>query len=195
MSEVLHAEALATEENSGLSRRRVVAGVAWSLPVIVTAVAAPAAASASGVSAAVSFVGSATTFYKAGGGGGGTERTGAGPTGFQIQNSGGAITGAISGTINITPEGTVTAGIGVQSISQASVSGPSYSATQASTGSFTYSSGIPAGGTASFPIQFQYAATNGIPNKVTYSYVMTMTVTLPDGSSQVLPGVRLSVTF
>ncbi|MDQ0767963.1 hypothetical protein QF031_000712 [Pseudarthrobacter defluvii] len=47
MSEVLNAEIEGTEE-SGFSRRRVVAGVAWSLPVIATAIAAPAAAASPG---------------------------------------------------------------------------------------------------------------------------------------------------
>ena len=43
MSEVLN-EQVGQEEKGGISRRRVAAGVAWSLPVIATAIAAPAAA-------------------------------------------------------------------------------------------------------------------------------------------------------
>ena len=43
MSEVLNANE-DVNEKTGISRRRVAAGVAWSLPVIATAVAAPAAA-------------------------------------------------------------------------------------------------------------------------------------------------------
>jgi hypothetical protein len=47
LSEVLNAKVISSE-NSGVSRRRVVAGVAWSLPVIATAIAAPAAAASPG---------------------------------------------------------------------------------------------------------------------------------------------------
>ncbi|WP_142132854.1 hypothetical protein [Arthrobacter sp. SLBN-83] len=43
MSEVLKDE-VGQEEKGGISRRRVAAGVAWSLPVIATAIAAPSAA-------------------------------------------------------------------------------------------------------------------------------------------------------
>lgn len=195
MSEVLHANATTSEEKAGISRRRVVTGVAWSLPVFVTAVAAPAAA-ASGLSATAGLVGagSTATFVRSGGGGGGTERFGTGPTALQIHNSGGAINGTISGTITITPEGTFAAGVGVQSITPAALAAPSYSPTHAFNGTFTYSGGVPNGGTVNFPIQFQYESVNGIPNKVTYSYVMTMTVRLPDGTTQVLTA-RLTITF
>ena len=50
LSEVLNAEVTSSEEG-GFSRRRVVKGVAWSVPVIVTAIAAPAAAASGGATA------------------------------------------------------------------------------------------------------------------------------------------------
>lgn len=76
LSEVLTPEVSNSVENTGFSRRRVVAGVAWSLPVIVTAVAAPAAA-ASGLGATAGLVGagSAVSYVSAKGIGSGTNPT------------------------------------------------------------------------------------------------------------------------
>lgn len=196
MSEVLNAEANVSEENGGLSRRRVVAGVAWSLPVIVTAVAAPAAA-ASGLSATAGLVGagSAVTFLPSGGTGSGTNRSGTAPTALQIRNTGTAINSPITGTINITPVGTVAAGAGVTSISSAVLASPSYSANHAFNASFTYSAGVAGGQTANLPLQFQFETVNPAPKKgEVHSYNLTITVTLPDATTQVLTA-GLTVTF
>ncbi|WP_104138121.1 hypothetical protein [Arthrobacter sp. ZGTC131] len=196
MSEVLNAKVTNSDENAGFSRRRVVKGVAWSVPVIVTAIAAPAAA-ASGLHATAGLVGAGSTvaLVSSAGTGSGTNRTGAGPTAFQIQNAGGAINGPISGTITITPVGTVGAGLGVQSILPAALAAPSYSAAHAYSASFTYTAGVASGQTANLPIQFQYETVNPLPKKgLVYSYDMTMTVTLPDATTQVL-AAQLTVTF
>jgi hypothetical protein len=183
----------------------VVAGVAWSLPVIVTAVAAPAAASASGVGVIASLVGAGSnvTYFASAGTGSGTNRAGTGPTALQLQNKGGAINSAISGTVNITlvsmtPTGnsaTVSAGAGVQSISPATLASPSYSASHAYNGTFTYAGGLTSGQTLNFPLQFQFESVNpGPKNGEIHSYSLTLTVTLPDKTTQALTA-GLTVTF
>lgn len=198
MSEVLNEE-VGKEEN-GFSRRRVVAGVAWSLPVIATAIAAPAAA-ASGITATAALTGpgSSITFVSSTGTGSGTNNTGTGPTGFQITNSGTTFTGAVSGTVNIMPTGTVAAGAGVQSIqagsSPVTLSVPSYSSTHEYNATFSYGGGITAGQTLNFPMSFQYERLSGSqPTKVTFNYTMTVTLTLPDGTSRILTGA-LTVNY
>jgi hypothetical protein len=196
LSEVLNAEINASEMKGGPSRRRVVAGVAWSLPVIITAVAAPAAA-ASGLSVTAGLVGtgSAVTYLPSGGTGAGTNRNGSGPTALQLQNKGAAVNSPISGTINIAPVGTVAAGAGVQSITPAAMASSSYSASHAYNGSFTYTAGIPSGQTVNFPIQFQFESVNPSPKKGdVLSYTLTITVTLPDATTQALTA-GLTVTF
>ncbi|ABK04600.1 hypothetical protein Arth_3224 [Arthrobacter sp. FB24] len=195
MSEVLNSKVTSIEEG-GFSRRRVVKGVAWSVPVIVTAIAAPAAA-ASGISATAALVGPASiiTYVSSAGTGSGTNRSGTGPTGFQIQNTGSAINGSISGTINITPAGTVDAGVGMQSISQVPPTLPSYSAAHVYSGSFTSAVNIASGQTANFPVAFQYQSVNPAPKKGTqFSYTLTITLRLPDGTDRVMTGA-LTVTY
>ncbi|PNH85232.1 hypothetical protein [Arthrobacter sp. AFG20] len=195
MSEVISAD-FTTREDAGISRRRVVAGVAWSLPVIVAAVAAPAAA-ASGVSVTAGLVGagSPVTYLPSGGTGGGTNRNGTGPTALQLQNKGGAVNSPITGTINIAPVGTVGAGAGVQSMTPAALASSSYSTTHAYSGSFTYTAGVASGQTLNIPIQLQYESVNPSPKKgVVLSYTLTITVTLPDATTQALTA-GLTVTF
>ncbi|MHC6593436.1 hypothetical protein [Arthrobacter sp. C152] len=197
MSEVLNADIDAKEE-SGVSRRRVVAGVAWSVPVIATAIAAPAAA-ASGISATASLVapGSSISFVSSTGTGTGTNHTGTGPTGFQIYNSGSAVTGSITGTINIKPTGTVTAGAGIQSLTPGTLTpaNPAYSATFEYNATFTYAGGLTSGQTLSFPLSFQYQRLTGSsPSKTTYNYTLTITLRLPDGTDRIMTGA-LSVNY
>lgn len=191
LSEVLK-ENDTTGAASGPSRRRVVAGVAWSLPVIATAIAAPAAA-ASGLSAtaALTGAGSAVTFTSSTGTGSGTNQTGTGPTGFQIINAGTAFTGAISGTVNIKPVGTVLAGAGLQTLSTATLTpaAPPYTATHEYNATFVYGGGMTAGQTLNFPMTFQYQRLTGSgPSKVTYTYSLTITLRFPDNTDRVLTG-------
>jgi hypothetical protein len=196
LSEVLNEEVTSGEEN-GFSRRRVVAGVAWSLPVIATAIAAPAAA-ASGISATAALVGpaSAITLVSSTGTGSGTNNTGTGPTGFQITNSGAAITGPITGTVNIKPSGTVTAGAGLQSVSPGTLTPatPPYTAAYEYNATFLYAGGITSGQTLNFPMSFQYQRLNGSTSKTTFTYTLTITLTLPDATSRILTGV-LTVAY
>lgn len=194
LSEVLNEKVTSGEEN-GFSRRRVVKGVAWSLPVIATAIAAPAAA-ASGISVAAEWVyGAAPTFVSSGGTGSGTDRSGTGPAAFRILATGGAFAGPISGTINITPIGTVDAGIGVHSISQVAPTSPSYSALHGYSASFTSSVNIASGQAANFPLAFQYETVNPAPKKATqYSYSILITLRLPDSTTRTLTGT-MSITY
>lgn len=194
MSEVLNSEVTAREE-SGVSRRRVVAGVAWSLPVIATAIAAPAAA-ASGISATATLVGQASsiTFVSSTGTGSGTNNSGTGPTGFQINNAGAAITGPITGTVNIKPTGTVNAGAGIQSISPAVLTGPAYTATYEYNATFTYAGGVASGQNLLFPMSFQYQRLSGASSKATFNYTLTITLRLPDGTDRIMTGA-LTVAF
>lgn len=176
----------------------MVAGVAWSVPVIATAIAAPAAA-ASGVSATAALVGpgSSISFVSSTGTGTGTIRTGTGPSGFQIYNSGAAVTGSITGTINIKPNGTVTAGAGVQSITPGTLvaANPAYSSTFEYNSTFTYAGGLTSGQTLNFPISFQYQRLNGSsPSNTTYNYALTITLRLPDGTDRIMTGA-LSVNY
>ncbi|UEL27797.1 hypothetical protein [Pseudarthrobacter sp. L1SW] len=194
MSEVLNAKVSGGKAH-GVSRRRVIAGVAWTVPVIATAIAAPAAA-ASGLSTTAALVGagSAITFTSSTATGSGTNHTGTGPTGFQIVNSGAAFTGAITGTINIKPTGTVTAGVGVQSITSATLTSPSYTAAHDFNATFTYAGGLTAGQTLNFPVSFQYERVTPAPSKVTCSYTLTITLRLPDGTDRILTGT-LTVAY
>jgi hypothetical protein len=197
LSEVLNEKVTSSNEN-GFSRRRVVAGVAWSLPVIATAIAAPAAA-ASGITATATLVnpGSNMSFVSSTGTGTGTNNTGTGPTAFRITNSGAAFSGVISGTVNIKPTGTVTAGAGLQSITPGTLvpANPPYSSTFEYNGTFTYTNGFTAGQTVDFPISFQYQRNSGAsPSKTTFNYTLTITLRLPDGTSRILTGA-LTVTY
>ncbi|MFB0836803.1 hypothetical protein ACETK3_02225 [Arthrobacter sp. E44] len=89
MSEVFNDEVDGKEEN-GFSRRRVVAGVAWSVPVIATAIAAPAAAASPGQTVPASFSWAPSSQASATGTLG--TRTVQGPMKFTIQ-TGSAFTG------------------------------------------------------------------------------------------------------
>ena len=148
MSEVLHAKVTESEKH-GISRRRVVAGVAWSLPVIATAIAAPAAA-ASGYSA----------------------------------------TAALVGQASIKPSGTVTAGAGIQSIGSATLTAavPAYTNAFEYNATFTYAGGVTSGQTLTFPLSFQYQRVTPAPSKTTYSYTLTITLRLPDGTDRIMAG-------
>lgn len=193
MSEILLEEVIANE--SGVSRRRVVAGVAWSLPVIATAIAAPAAA-ASGISATAQMagLGSAITLVSSTGTGSGTNRTGTGPTAFQITNAGSALTGVVTGTVNIRPVGTVSAGVGIQSITSATLAAPAYTATHEFNATFTYAGGAGSGQTLNFPIAFQYERVSPAPSGQILSYALTITLRLPDNTDRTIVGT-VTVTY
>lgn len=190
MSEILQEEVVANE--SGVSRRRVVAGVAWSLPVIATAIAAPAAA-ASGISAATLLSAASTITLASSATGQGTSRPGTGPTNFQIINNGSAFTGAIIGTVNIKPIGIVSAGVGVHSITSATLTSSAYTSAQEYNATFTLAQSVPAGQTVSVPIFFQYQRVNPAPSG-TLAYILTITLRLPDNTDRIITGT-VTVTY
>lgn len=178
MSEVLNADVDGKEEN-GFSRRRVVAGVAWSLPVIATAIAAPAAAASPGpISATATLVtGAAPQYSKIGGGG--TKYSGTAPATLRLKNTGtSSFTGTVSVTITLAPVGTVLVGIGVESLSPATTSAPVSFAQHTSTTSFSYTGTIAAAQTLDFSILYNYETVNPKPSAVTYSYVLTTSVVM-----------------
>ncbi|WP_235506067.1 hypothetical protein [Arthrobacter sp. Leaf337] len=169
------------------------------MPVIAAAIAAPAA-SASGpiYSATLTLKGANTaglTFVSSTSTGTGTNLTGIGPTSFDIQNTGSAITGTITGTVNIAPSGGVLAGAGIQSMAPAALGSPAYSTAHEYSATFSNVGPLASGETLNIPLSFQYQRVNPLPKKVTYSYTMTITLTLPDSKSVTLPGIALSVTF
>lgn len=190
MSEILQEEVVDNE--NGVSRRRVVAGVAWSLPVIATAIAAPAAA-ASGLSAVALLSAASTITLASSGTGQGTSRPGTGPANFQIVNSGSTFTGAITGTVNIKPIGIVSAGVGVQSITSATLTSSGYTSSHEYNATFTLAQEVRGGQTVSIPIFFQYQRVNPAPSG-TLAYTLTITLRLPDNTDRIIVGT-VTVTY
>jgi len=150
LSEILNEEIESKE--SGFSRRRVVKGVAWTVPVIVTAVASPAAAASPGKidplldpNTAIKFVLSTKP------GAPGQARNGLGPKGFYIHNSGGAATGAITGRISISSKDSSAPRVGVQILSDGTLDQAGASDT-----GFTIAGGVSAGENKLFALTFNH---------------------------------------
>lgn len=164
MSEVLNAEVTSSEEG-GLSRRRIVKGAAWSVPVIAAAIAAPAA-SASGNTATLELVGAgAITLFRSGstGAGNGNQRQGTGPASFRITNTGSSgLNGVINGTISIVPRAGALVGVGVQAMPQAPFTASGFLSTKAFEATFTSpnTTGIQVGAPLDVPIRFNYQTSN-----------------------------------
>lgn len=180
LSEVLNAEVTSSEEG-GLSRRRIVKGAAWSVPVIAAAIAAPAASASGGATVTVLGAGSAITFI--GGGKGGN-----GPTGFQVDKA----LGTISGTVTITPSGTVHAKIGIQPPASGEFQATNFNGYESTT-LFTHA----AGQQVVFPVTFTAAedtspTTKPKPNDV-YTYVVTVAITVSGVTVQTQ--TNLSIRF
>jgi hypothetical protein len=102
LSEVLNAEATSSEEG-GFSRRRVVKGVAWSVPVIVAAVGAPPASASPGPTTPPKFTiafdpvaPAAINIFKESSNGIGSARKGLGPLKLVVQNRPATIEGTIT---------------------------------------------------------------------------------------------------
>ncbi|MBT2568943.1 hypothetical protein J7I84_21125 [Arthrobacter sp. ISL-85] len=175
----MNAEVDGQEEN-GFSRRRVVAGVAWSLPVIATAIAAPAAAaSPPPISATATWsFGAAPQYSKIGGGG--KIYGGAAPATLSLKNTGtSAFTGTVSLTVTFTPQGTVLVGIGAELLTPATSSGAITYSQHQSTKSFSYSlTNFGAGQTQVFSITYNYESVSPKPTGVSYSFVMGTSVIL-----------------
>jgi hypothetical protein len=185
LSEVLNEKVTSSNEN-GFSRRRVVAGVAWSLPVIATAIAAPAAA-ASGVAASVTLGAPAAISLT-----GATAASGTGPTGFDVQTGSVNTGSSVSYTIVIESQvqnqkalvqiGSVSAGTGTTTIPQ-NKKNTTYTGTVPTTpGDHALHVGLSG---------FKYTDT---ATKGTFTYVVTLTVTIT-GSPAIVRTSTLSVTY
>ena len=190
MSEVLNADVDGKEEN-GFSRRRVVAGVAWSLPVIATAIAAPAAAASPGPT-----VSSSVTWGPVG------PKTATGPSGslaiqaptsFAVQTGTAFAGGSLSYTITIKADKTEqNALVNISSVSSAAGTGSPVTIKQGDkeasfTGTLTAARGnqtlnvVLNGFTYTRPNksgQYTYTATLSVSGIVP-SVVSTLTVTFP----------------
>ena len=175
MSEVLNAE---NDENEkgGFSRRRVVAGVAWSVPVILTTVAAPPASASPGtasITAAFDGEQSSLTIQELTAPGQGHPATG--PTGFHIKNGGSQST-SITGSIRIEPNPAASGdpGVGVQSLTNATLSSAVLDSNNIFTATFTIAN-LASNGTASVLTQFYYKGKKTQKR----NFQMTVTVTYP----------------
>ncbi|WP_104044906.1 hypothetical protein [Arthrobacter sp. ZGTC412] len=173
MSEVLNAKVIASEENH-FSRRRVVKGVAWSVPVIMTTIAVPPASASTG-SATVTILNPGTPITYSQGNRGGT-----GPTAIRITG----VVGAISGSVIIAPVGAVRASIGIQPSSTSVFSASNFSGNTSTT---TFAAGTGTGQALDIPVSFfnlEDTAGNNKPrpNDV-YSYSMTVLLTGPNSGS------------
>ena len=175
---------------ASFDRRAVVKGAAWSVPVIAAAIAAPAAA-ASARTATAAFD------YVAGNGisvvnldASLASKSATGPTGFHIQNTPGAFTGTITGSIRITPNPAAKGdpGLGIKSFPAASLSGANLSDSQKGaladanvyTSTFSYTNTVQSNAVVPFPMTFYY---RGLATSPARNFLVTVTLTLPGRTS------------
>lgn len=173
MSEVLNAEGTSSEE-AGISRRRVAKGVAWTLPVIATAIAAPAAAASPGpvASSATLAAPSAVTVI-------GTTSV-SGPTSFDVQTGSSFAGTSVSYAITIDAEASnQKALISVASVKPSSSEGKTVALGQGSTLMTRYSDNLTAfAGNQRIHVAWDGFTVSGTPTGGTFRYVVTLTVTL-----------------
>lgn len=183
LSELLNEEVVAKE--SGVSRRRVVAGVAWSLPVIATAIAAPAAAAS--VVPASATLGAVSPISLAG------AMSASGPTDFVVQ-TGTAFTGtSVSYTITIDSvkeEQKALVEIGSASLGTGS-SSPVGKSDKLTTFTGTLTT---IAGSHTLPVALAGFKYSGAPKAGTYTYTVTLIVTL-SGTTLTPATSTLTVTY
>ncbi|MDQ0000060.1 hypothetical protein [Pseudarthrobacter sulfonivorans] len=195
MSEVLNAEVRGSEAG-GISRRRVVKGVAWSVPVIVTAIAAPAAAASPPPTTGKIEVlwdidaNQGVTFVRLGHQARpDMNRPGTGPKAFYFRNTTAAGSGAILGSITVTPKsaGSALAGIdtfGTVSLTNKKVTSGVFSA------DFSLTSGVATGSMVRFPVGFYY---DGSPQIAAREFTVTVSFTSPTGLEILSPTTTLKL--
>ena len=187
LSEVLNEE-VGKEEKGGISRRRVAAGVAWSLPVIATAIAAPAAAASPGTPVSASATLGLASSLAVGG-----ATSASGPTSFTIQ-TGSSFTGpTVSYSVTFTARdknqkalisiGAVSQGSGTNSVSQNKQSS-----------SFAGSVSAAAGANALTFVLSSFSYTDKA-TKGTYIYDVALQVTLNSGTTLTAVPSTLTVTY
>lgn len=186
LSEILNEEIESKE--SGFSRRRVVKGVAWTLPVLVTAVGAPPASASPG-KLSVAFgasVNQKKSILQLNGNGKSNARDGSVPVQLIVENA----PSSLSGSIIITASDPTPAKswIGPKSLGSrgtASLGSTVWDAKRTSTTSFT----LTGGASAAYPMEFQYndegTQTNGV-----YSYLISVQV-----GTSVLTSTTLKMTI
>lgn len=184
MSEVLNADVDSREEN-GFSRRRVVAGVAWSLPVIATAIAAPAAAASGSITMAAGTF-STISFSKQQGASG--TRSGQGPATLTIQNTFATAQTVTVGIIPSVDRGTIATGIALKSLSGNTINPASFNGF-----SSTATISVAPNQSAAQAVSFYYLDGTG-QAKVASGQKYTFTMTLTAGSSTfVIPGITMVI--
>jgi hypothetical protein len=203
LSEILNATVDGSKE-TGFSRRRVIKGVAWSVPVILTTVAVPPASASPGptqgttVSAKLELVAGGTTLFKIGSGGNGkgNQRSGVCPSLIRITNTGTSlVTGVAAGHLVITPRAGAPVGVGIEPMPLAPFTAPQgFGLVNVFEGHFTYpnTAGISAGGSLDLPLTFNYQATN--VNAVA-TYDVDLSVTLPTPVGMLSVRGEITVTF
>ncbi|MDR6414909.1 hypothetical protein [Pseudarthrobacter sulfonivorans] len=178
LSEVLN-EKVTSSEEGGFSRRRVVKGVAWSLPVIATAIAAPAAATSGIIEVLWDFEADQSVILVRS-----TQetkpdmnRTGTGPKAFYLRNTTLADSAAIQGSVRVTPSGTGSALAGIYSfptgsLTNQAVTGGVFSA------NFALASGVAKGSMVTFPMGFYYSGSRNIAAR---EFTVDLSFTSPTG--------------
>ena len=194
LTEILNEGAVAKE--SGVSRRRVVAGVAWTVPVILTTVAAPPASASPGPTPTATF---STAFdgpvlpisiARHNSNGVGTARSGEGPTKLIVQNA----SGPVSGSIIVAPTGALDSRVwvGVKTLgpNNATLGATTFGAAHTST--TTYS--LTGSQSAEYPITFQYLD-DSKPGPVAGQVTFTVTVTVNGSEVRgVYPALKMTVS-
>ncbi|WP_354217574.1 hypothetical protein [Arthrobacter sp. UYCo732] len=191
MSEVLNDEVRSSEE-AGFSRRRVVKGVAWSVPVIVAAVGAPPASASPGpvTQPSVTFsVPDAVTVTGA--------TSASGPTGFDIQTGSAFVGTTVSYTISIDAVASkqkallsVTSVDPVTSTPKSGVSGSGSKEVTTFSDILTTTSG-----NHKLHVAFKRFAFNISPGKGTHAYQVTLTATLDKSTTVTAVPANLTVVF
>ncbi|QXQ09656.1 hypothetical protein [Paeniglutamicibacter sp. Y32M11] len=186
------------------SRRTIVKGAAWSVPVIAAAIAAPAA-SASVASATVAFTDVSANLVwldLLNGGVASASVLGTGPQNITVINTAGAIVGPLTGVITIAPNsatlinlGGRPKAIGVQTLSGATVTNRTASGgtngalgigarADTTTTNFTVAAGIAGGGSLVLPIAFGYTGTGALLTaQVLQSYTATLVLKDANGTT------------
>lgn len=195
MSEVLN-EKVDGSEAGGFSRRRVVKGVAWSVPVLVTAVAVPPASASPGTTPPPTFsmslgaVSPQLSISRQGSSGVGIARTGDGPTKLLVQNAPGPVSGSIIITANGAVDGRTWIGVKTLGASNATLGPTTFGAARTSTTTYTLT-GSPA---AECPITFLYLD-DSKPGPAAGQQTFTVTVTVNGSAVHAdYPDLRMTIT-
>ena len=193
LTEILNDE-LDTNEG-GFSRRRVVKGVAWTLPVLVTAVGAPPASASPGPTAPPSGTGIFTSEAVAmvsTGGGGPHNRTGmVVPTKLSLRDLTN-VTGDVRVIVSITPQ---TSPAPTISFSTVKVGTAPVAITRPAANQMEFASALPAGTTTLDFTFSDYSYTGKKQDAATYNVTTTITYIQGGKSVQMTPSPSSTITL